>query len=232
MLYLCTMNKYYIYIHINPKTNQIFYVGKGKDNRAYIKSNRSKLWKRIVNKYGYEVDFIAKDLTEEQAFELEIYWISKIGRRDQGLGPLINFTDGGDGSSGRTPNENTLKLMSIAHKGNQHGFKKGHITWNKGEKDVYSEETLKLMSDNRKGKNCGENHHMFGTTLSEEHKKKLDRTGIKQLQEHIDKRAKANTGKTRNVTQRKTMSIAQQGNNKKYFTEEDRLEAIRLDKLR
>lgn len=40
----------------------------------------------------------------------------------------------------------------------------GKTPWNKGKKDIYSKETLKKMSDSRKGKTAGENHHMFGKT--------------------------------------------------------------------
>jgi len=36
-------------------------------------------------------------------------------------------------------------------------FKKGITPWNKGKKDIYSEDTLKMMSNGRKGKKCQKN---------------------------------------------------------------------------
>ena len=47
------MNEYYIYFHINKTTGKVFYVGKGKDRRAWRKEGRSYYWNNIVNKYEY-----------------------------------------------------------------------------------------------------------------------------------------------------------------------------------
>ncbi len=66
------MNEYYVYAHKRLDNNTIFYVGKGKGNRAYIKSNRNEYWKRIVSKCDYEVLFLDKNLCEEDAYKLEI----------------------------------------------------------------------------------------------------------------------------------------------------------------
>ena len=125
------MNNYYIYFHINPLKNEVFYVGKGKDKRAWKKISRSTHWKNIVKKYGYIIDIIEQNLTEEEAFEREIFYIKKIGRKDLGSGSLINMTDGGEGSSGlkhteeakkRTPE--FCKLMKEMKKGVGLGKKK------------------------------------------------------------------------------------------------------------
>ena len=40
----------YIYFHINPIKNEIFYVGIGINNRAYKKISRNKFWHNIVIK--------------------------------------------------------------------------------------------------------------------------------------------------------------------------------------
>lgn len=91
---------YYVYIHRKADTKEVFYVGKGHGSRAYTKHNRSSLWKNVVNKHGYVIEFIEVDLQEWAAFELEIAYISYYGRKDTGHGSLVNFTDGGEGSSG------------------------------------------------------------------------------------------------------------------------------------
>jgi hypothetical protein len=101
------MDNYYVYLHIKADTGEPFYVGKGKGDR-HTKKNRSSFWKNIVNKHGYDILILEYNLCEQKAFELEVYWIKRIGRRDLGLGPLVNLTDGGEGASG--------KKLTIEHK--------------------------------------------------------------------------------------------------------------------
>ena len=111
------MNNYYIYFHINPLKNEIFYVGKGKGKRAFQKTGRSNYWNKYVKKYGYIIDISEENLTEQEAFDREIFYINKIGRKDLGLGSLINLTNGGDGASGCIPSMETKNKMSLAQKG-------------------------------------------------------------------------------------------------------------------
>lgn len=100
-----------IYKHIRLDTNEIFYIGIGKQsNRAFSKQRRNKYWKSIVLKYGYKVEIIKEVDTWEEACKLEIELISKYGRKDKGLGPLVNMTDGGEGSNGMS--EESKKSIS------------------------------------------------------------------------------------------------------------------------
>ena len=108
---------YYVYSHINAITKEVFYIGKGKDKRAYIKRGRSKYWKRIVNKYGYEIEIIHSNLSNEEACKLEKEYILKYGRRDIGTGILINFTDGGEGTLNRPMNDKTKKILKEINTG-------------------------------------------------------------------------------------------------------------------
>lgn len=88
---------FYVYEHIRNDTNAIFYVGKGKANRAYAKRDRNEYWKNIVNKTEYTVRFVAKDLDEELAYLVEEERIDQLKR----LGiKLTNLTLGGEGASG------------------------------------------------------------------------------------------------------------------------------------
>lgn len=92
------MKKICLYFHIVK--NQIIYVGIGNYKRPFeIKNRTNKYWKEIT-KNGYEIDIYKTGLTIKEACQLEIEWIAKIGRRDKGLGPLVNMTDGGIGISG------------------------------------------------------------------------------------------------------------------------------------
>lgn len=93
-------NKYYVYFHFNIIKKEIFYVGKGYGRRASVKINRNKFWENTAKKYKYEILFPHINLTEQEAIELEIYYINHIGRRDLNKGTLVNLTNGGEGSSG------------------------------------------------------------------------------------------------------------------------------------
>lgn len=134
-------NKFYVYFHINPLKNEIFYVGKGYGNRAYDKRGRNSYWKNVVNKYGLIINIIEDGLDELKAFEREKFYIKKIGRDK-----LVNMTDGGEGSTGRSSwnkgmkyymnpetKEKISKTMKEKYKYKKHPSK-GGISWNKGRK--------------------------------------------------------------------------------------------------
>jgi hypothetical protein len=96
------MEQYYVYTHLNPLTKEIFYVGIGKGNRAWNRwAGRNKFWDNYVNKYGFEIEIVAENLTRNQAGKIEIELIAHLGRRqiDEG-GTLVNRSLGGDGGSG------------------------------------------------------------------------------------------------------------------------------------
>lgn len=96
-----------VYIHKRKSDNEVFYVGIGKaKKRAYSKHNRSKFWKNYISKYQYNVEITYRDIIWEEACVIEKYLISFYGRRDLGLGLLVNQTDGGDGFvNGKWTNE-------------------------------------------------------------------------------------------------------------------------------
>jgi hypothetical protein len=111
------MKRHYIYFHKRADDGVVFYVGIGVGRRAYRESNRSQFWKRIVDKHGYTIEFPHKDLTQEEAKQLEIHYISVFGRSDKGTGTLCNMTDGGDGRSGYKCTEETKEKMRKAATG-------------------------------------------------------------------------------------------------------------------
>lgn len=106
---------YYIYLHIKLTNGSPFYVGKGKDRRALCKRSRSIHWHNIVKKHGYDIIILEDDISEDEANILEKYWIKRIGRYDLKEGPLVNFTDGGEGSSGRPMNQKTKDILSLSN---------------------------------------------------------------------------------------------------------------------
>ena len=116
----------YAYLHCRPNGTP-FYVGKGTANRVTRTHARNKHYGHITTKYGRGNILIGslECSSDAIAFELEKGLI-KCFRR-MGV-ELTNMTEGGDG-----------------------GFRKGHIAWNKGKSGELSAETLKKMSDARKG---------------------------------------------------------------------------------
>lgn len=90
-----------VYKHIRKDTNEVFYIGIGKsEKRAYdMKHHRSEFHQNI-SKRGVNVEIIYEGLTWKDACKKERQLIQSYGRRDLGLGTLVNMTDGGDGGYG------------------------------------------------------------------------------------------------------------------------------------
>lgn len=107
---------YYIYLHVKSTDLKPFYIGKGNGRRCFSKQSRSNHWNNIVNKHGYDIILIEENLTHESAIELEKYWIKRIGRKDLNNGPLVNLTDGGEGTANRPMNEKTKVALSKSNK--------------------------------------------------------------------------------------------------------------------
>jgi len=107
------MNNFYLYVHRRADDNLPFYVGKGKEERAWWEHGRSAFWRNVRNKHGLKVEIIFEGLTEEEAFQCEKDAILEF--RYFGY-PLVNLTDGGDGPSGWKPSPETRKKMSEAQK--------------------------------------------------------------------------------------------------------------------
>lgn len=106
------MNDFCVYLYYVPGCDLPFYAGKGKPDRPYqhLQPNARKGRKchfyyklnKLIDVEGIspKVDIIARNLTEQQAFDLEISLIKIYGRLDRGTGCLTNHTDGGEGASG------------------------------------------------------------------------------------------------------------------------------------
>ena len=167
------MNKFYVYFHINPVKNEIFYVGKGKGNRARSK-DRNDDWKKVVEQYGYIINIIEEGLTEQEALDKESFYIKKIGRIDLGKGTLVNKTDGYEGFSGVKKTRESIEKTNTFNKGN---------TYHLGHK--HTDETKRRLSEISK-RQIGPNK---GKKFSDDHKLKLSlaKSGRK-LSDEIKKR--------------------------------------------
>jgi hypothetical protein len=100
-----------VYQHRRKDSGEIFYVGIGVNKyRAYKKFGRNCHWKNISKK-GYEVEIIFGNLTWEQAIQKEKDLIFLYGRKDLGLGSLVNMTDGGEGVVGQIRSDASKKMQ-------------------------------------------------------------------------------------------------------------------------
>ncbi len=155
------MKTHYTYAHSKPD-GTIFYIGKGIGRRAYSK-NRNDYWKRIVTKYGYEVQILAHWGTEKEALNHEVLLIACM--KYMGI-ELCNLTEGGEGATGYQHSEEHKASL----KGNSYGASTWGMTF-KGKK--HSEESKAKMSYVRIG-----NKNKAGTTLSEESKAKISASNL------------------------------------------------------
>lgn len=95
---------FYVYLHVHPITNIPFYVGKGRDTRAWDVSNRSRHHQshlqNILNQ-GFlmndVVQIVMSELTEDEAFDAEKQLITEYGKKSDKSGCLLNLAEGGRG---------------------------------------------------------------------------------------------------------------------------------------
>ena len=171
------MNDKVLYFHINNSTGEVFYVGIGNVKRPYQK-RRTKFWNNIVSKHGYDIIIEETGLSKEEACELEIYWIKRIGRRDLGLGTLVNQTDGGDGFNNILFSEETRLKMSLAQIGRKRNVTDKHRA---------------NLSKSLLGKKLSQEHK---DSISNGHKNKPSgKLGYKCTQEQLDNISKSLKGK-------------------------------------
>jgi hypothetical protein len=175
-----------VYEHLRNDTNEVFYVGIGvKKGRAFEKHNRNPHWYNIVKKAGYTVNIVYKDIEHDEAKQIEILLIEKYGRKDLGLGNLVNMTDGGEGTLGYIYSEETRQKISEGNKGKTVSEEAKQKISEALKGNTLSEETRQKLSEALKGRTFSEeskqkmseamkgNTNMFGKTHSEETKQKM-----------------------------------------------------------
>jgi len=145
---------FYVYAYLRTKDLTPYYIGKGKDDRAWQKSHSV-----VVPKDLTRIVILESNLTELGAFAIERQMIRWYGRKDLNTGILRNQTDGGDGASGIIPWNKDTKIGSYL---TEKGRKIISDASKKPKKDLHK----KRISEALKGK-----------TKSEEHRKKLSEAG-------------------------------------------------------
>ena len=134
------MEKYYVYQYIDPRDNQIIYIGKGKGNRKFFHLNKAKcatelkegqnrlfintLRKILKENLEPKIEVVSDNLTEIEALNLEEFLITKYGRKlFDPAGTLLNILVGGSRGPEGLSEEHRLKI-SRAQAGRQ--FSKDH----------------------------------------------------------------------------------------------------------
>jgi len=191
--------EHYVYIYLDTRKSGIFvygdllfdhepfYIGQGKNDRYKTslkhgsKYKMNKINKIIEDGYEPRVIKLYENLNFEKAIKLEMELINLIGRRDLGKGPLVNLTDGGEGTLNMNEEiKNKIREKSKKHKHPEEKkekmrlekkkyFDNGNTTWNKG-KHWSDEMKLKLTNKSNSGK-----------TFTKEHKNKMSENAKRQM---------------------------------------------------
>jgi hypothetical protein len=176
-----------VYRHIRLDKNEPFYIGIGKtEKRAYNKHNRNRHWKSIIANTSYRVEILFDDLSWEKAIEKEIELIELYGRKDLGLGTLVNLTDGGESLPGsKNPMFGKKRTDDEKRRISQ------KLTGSK-----LSEETKLKISQSGKGRIFSEEHlsKLRGRKLSLNHVEKLkNRVFTTEYRHKLSESMKGNT---------------------------------------
>lgn len=218
------MNKFYCYVYLDPRKvgrftygdfvtffYEPYYVGKGKGNRVYSHLQHTKVSKQNILRYikiqkirksNFEpkdfIIFIEENLNEEDSFNIETNIIKNIGRKELNNGPLVNFTNGGEGQSGRILSLREKEIRSINSSNRRYIFNRelNCTKLIKSDKlNIYLNEGWILgRGDDFK---IIARKSQLGKIISKEsiEKRSNSRRGIKQSKETIEKRTKSFIGR-------------------------------------
>lgn len=197
-------NNYCVYFYLREDKTP-YYVGMGRKQRPFAKHAHRQ------DKGDFKPDnndlilIVHENLSQEEAFKLEIKYIAEYGRKSDG-GILINLTEGGQGAK---HNEETKKKLSISHLGKK-----------------ASEETKRKMSEIRKGKKMpqGTGQKATQTRIANGTNKHIDETKKK-----LSRSLKGIFAGSKNPTAKAILAFDKNGNFiAEYETAREAAEALKI----
>jgi len=208
--------RFYVYMWLRSKDSSTaksgtpYYVGKGFANRAYRKGCPSDKSNIVI---------VESRMLEEDAFTLEIELIAQYGRKDLETGILINFTDGGEGTSGYTHTKETKMLQSKSSIGKkktpEHIENSRKARTGMKQTPEHRENNRKSLTGRKQSQEEIENNRKarIGKKQTPEHRENNRKAhiGKKQSTAAIEKRRASNTGKKRTLEQCATISASLKG---------------------
>lgn len=156
-------------------------------------SGRNSLWTRIFRKHGFVPEKIAENLTEKDAFRIEVETIIR-------LAPLCNFTAGGEGITGYRHTANTKERLHKAHfqrKQTPETIEKRAVLLRGKKRSIEFREAVSARK-------TGQKH-----TLETRQKMSIARVGLHRDPVSIEKTASWHRGRKRSDEARMRMSEAQ-----------------------
>ena len=158
------MKQYYVYEWYILDTNEVFYVGKGKDNRVSSLRGRNKFFNDMHSSHECGYRIVKNNLSEKEAFDFEIYLI-KHYRDNFPNYRLTNQTDGGEGISGYKMSDKERLHLSRINKG------VGNPNYN----NKWSDEQKRNLSLKMKYRYLDKNNPNYNNKWNDEQRKHLSR---------------------------------------------------------
>ena len=143
-------NNKVVYLHRNPNTLEVFYVGYGSVARPGERCSRTQRWKDYVENSGDRiVEIVADNLSKRDALDLEQFIIKTIGCEN-----LVNYSlrERGDIYKGRLVSMETREKLRKVNLGKRLS-KETRIKISESNKGkTHSEESKRKISESKKGK--------------------------------------------------------------------------------